>query len=553
MRRFSTHFGLLGFLLAASFPLAAAELSFVEGARRHLAEVTTQQRSAVAVLVARDGKIILEEGFGLADVEAQQPATAETKFRIGSISKQFTAAAILRLAEQGQLSLSDPLARHFPEWNHRPGVTLRHLLTHTSGLHSYTEKPEFFTRVTRPIEPADLIAWFKDDKPDFAPGEGFHYCNSAYFLLGQIVAQVSGMPLGNYLRETFLAPLGMNHTGIYVNASPPANAARGYSFAADKLEPALDWDMSWAGGAGALYSTVGDLFRWNEALFGGKVLNQQSFQAATTPVSLPPNTDGMKYGYGLLLYDIGRLPAVGHGGGLNGWASDLIRVPEQQVTVVVLTNALPPPPGLAAQAISRALTAKFLAVEIAAQAPPAEEQNVDPKTFADYVGRYDYQAAVMTISVEGDTLQAQLSGQPKFQIFPKAKDEFFWKVVDAQIAFVRDEQGKVTAARHTQGGNTFTAKKLSPEAVKHTPEQLNAFVGEYQYGPGAVLTVTRDDTQLYAQMTGQPKFPIFAVSPTEFEWRVVKAKIQFVKGDDGKVTKALHEQNDNKITAPKTK
>jgi CubicO group peptidase (beta-lactamase class C family) len=529
----------------------AAEPSFAAEAQRHLSEVTPGDSSGVAVLVARDGQIVFQGGFGLADIAKKTPITPETKFRIGSVSKQFTAAAVLRLAEQGRLTLDDSLAKHFPNFAQHGGVSVRHLLTHTSGLRSYTEKPEFMSRVTQPIEPEKLIAWFQNDPPDFAPGTGFHYNNSAYFLLGELVAKVSGKPLGDYLRETFFEPLEMNDTGIYVNSAPPPGMAVGYSFAEGKFTPALDWDMSWAGGAGALYSTVGDLFRWNEALFGGRVLNEASFQAATTPVELPANVDGMQYGCGLLRFEIKRLPAIGHGGGLHGWSSDLLRLPQQRTTVVVLGNAMPPPPQLLPQAISHTAAEKLLADEIKQLPPVTEDKTVDPKTFTAYAGRYDYQAAIMTVSVEGDALLAQLTGQPKVRIFPKAQDEFFWKVADAQVVFLRDETGRVTAARHTQGGNTFTAPKLSDTGVQLTPEQAEAFVGKYEYGPGAVLTVSRDGTQLFAQLTGQPKYPIFPTSTTEFEWRVVPAKVQFVRDANGKVTKAVHQQNGATLDAPR--
>jgi CubicO group peptidase (beta-lactamase class C family) len=534
----------------------AEELSFEASATRHLSEVTKGESSGVAVLVARDGKVVFQGGFGLANITKKTPITPETKFRIGSVTKQFTAAAVLRLAEQGKLSLDDSLAKHFPDFAHFSGVTVRHLLTHTSGLHSYTEKQEMYSRVTKPIEPAALIALFQNDPPDFAPGAGFHYNNSAYFLLGELVAKVSGKSFADYLRESFFEPLGMKDTGIYVNSAPPPGMAIGYSFADDKFKPALDWDMSWAGGAGALYSTVGDLYRWNEALFGGLVVNEESFKAATKPVELPANVDGMimKYGYGLMMYEIKRLPAIGHSGGLHGWLSDLVRLPKQHCTVVVLANAaLPQPPELIPQAISHALVEKLLADEIKKLPSASEDKSVDPKTFTAYVGRYDYQAAIMTVSVEGDSLMAQLTGQPRHRIFAKAKDEFFWKVADAEVAFVRDEKGDVIAARHSQGGVTFTAKKLGEDAVKLTPDQLDSLLGQYQYGPGAVMTVSRDDTQLFAQLIGQPKFPIFPKSETEFEWRVVKATVEFVKGDDGKVTKAIHRQGKATIDAPRIK
>jgi CubicO group peptidase (beta-lactamase class C family) len=542
-------------LFACGYPTPSypAEPTFEEAAADRLREVTKGDSSGVAVLVARDGKIVFQGGFGFANLEKKEPITPDTKFRIGSVSKQFTAAAVIRLAEQEKLSLSDSLSKYFSDFPNGDDVTVRHLLTHTSGLHSYTDKPEFISRVGAPIEPEKLIAWFQKDPPDFAPGAGFHYNNSAYFLLGEIVAKVSGKSLGDYLRETLFEPLEMKDTGIFVNSAPPPAMALGYSYTDGKIAPALDWDMSWAGGAGALYSTVGDLYRWNEALFGGRVINEANFKAATTPVELPVKVDGMKYGYGLIIFEMKRLPAIGHGGGLNGWSSNLLRLPEQRCTVVVLANALPPPPELIPQAISHALAEKLLADEIKELPQLTEDKSVDPKTFTAYVGRFEYQSAIMTVSVEGDALMAQLTDQPQHRIFPRAKDEFFWKVADAQVAFVRNEKGEVIAARHTQNGSTFTAPKLAEDAVKLTAEQLNEFVGKYQYGPLAVLTVSRDGSQLFAQLTGQPKFPIFPTSETEFEWRVVKAKVQFVKGDDGKVTKAVHRQEGANHDAPKIK
>ena len=540
-------------LLCCATPVFAAGLSFEDGATQHLRELTTGDVPGVAVLVARDGKIVFQGGFGLADLTTKSPITVETKFRIGSISKQFTAAAVLRLAEQHKLALDDSLEKFFPGFPHGRDVTLRQLLTHTSGIHSYTDKPEFLGRVTNAIAPADLIAWFRDDPPDFAPGAGFHYDNSGYFLLGEIVAKVSGKPLADYLRETFFEPLGMKNTGTYQNSAPPPGMALGYSYADGKFAPALDWDMSWASGCGALYSTVGDLFRWNEAFFGGRVVNAASFKAATTPVELPAGVDGMNYGYGLVMASLRGLSTIGHSGGLNGWSSELLRFPEQHCTIVVLANALPTAPGLAPGEITRSLAEKLLADEIKALPPPTEDTSVDPKSFRDYAGRYDYHGAVLTVSVEGDALFAQLTGQAKYRIFPKGRDEFFWKVADAQVVFLRDTNGQVNAARHTQNGITFRAPRLTGTVVELTPKQLDAFVGQYQYGPGAVLTVSRDGSQLQAQLTGQPQFPIFPKSQTEFEWRVVKASVRFVKNDDGKVTKAVHTQNGTTFDAPKIK
>jgi len=539
--------------LALPCHLFAAEPSAEDRVTTRLRELTKGETSGVAVLIARDGKILFQGGFGFADLAGKTPVSPETKFRIGSTSKQFTAAAILKLAEEKKLALTDPLAKFFPDFPRAAEITLHQLLTHTSGIHSYTDKPEFISRVHEPIEPAKLIAWFRDDPADFAPGAGFHYNNSAYFLAGEIVGKVSGKPLADYLRETFFTPLGMKDTGIYLNSAPPSGMATGYSFSEGRLGPALDWDMSWAGGAGALYSTIADLFRWNEALYGGRAISEASLKLATTAFPLPAGIDGMKYGYGLVMSEFKRLPVISHGGGLNGWSSDLLRLPMQNCTVAVLANALPPPPGLAPAEIARKLAEHFLDDEIKKVPPLAGDKSVDPKTFASLVGHYDYGGKVLSVTVEADHLFAQLTGQPKFEIFPKSANEFFWKVTDAQVVFLRDEKGAVTAAQHTQNGSTFKAAKLSAQEVKLTPEQLGAIVGEYQYGPAAILTVTLDGGQLSAQLTGQPKFPIFPKTATEFLWRVVPARVEFTTGPDGKVTKATHHQNGTTFDAPKIK
>lgn len=539
--------------IVAAPMLNAAPVPFPDGVARQLEKLTSDELPGISVLVARDGKIVYESGFGFADLARKTRVSPETKFRIGSVTKQFTAAAVLRLIGDGKLSLTDPLEKFFPGFARGREITVHHLLTHTSGIHSYTGKPEFLERVVQPIAPAELIAWFRDDPADFAPGAGFLYNNSGYFLLGEIVAQVSGKSYAAFLREAFFEPLGMKDTGVFVNAAPPAGIALGYSVAAGKPSPAHDWDMSWAGGAGALYSTVRDLFRWSEALFGGKVVSPEAFIQMTTPVKLPPGVDGMKYGYGLVMASVDRLPTIGHNGGLNGWSSELLRLPEQMFTVIVLANALPPVAGRAPAAMTRAIVGKFLAAEIAALPPLQENPAVDRKTYADFVGRYDYKDAVMTVTEEGGRLFSQLTGQARFEIFPSAPDEFFWKITDAQVVFLRNEKKEVVAAQHSQGGNTLRAPRLTSSALKLSAVELDAIVGRYRYGPGVVMTVTRDGDLVFAQLTGQPKLPIFPKSATNFEWRVVPASVRFAKDAEGRVTHAVHTQNGTTFEAPRIK
>ncbi len=511
---------------------------------------------AVVVLVARDGKILFDHGYGAADREKQIPATPETRFRIGSVTKQFTAAAILRLAQDGRLSIDDTLAKYFPGYPGGDKITLRHLLTHTSGLHDFTQHPDFFARVTKPIAPADLVAWFQDDPPDFPPGEQFSYCNTGYVLLGQIVEKVSGLSRGDYLQKQFFGPLGMHDTGVWHNATPPGHAAKGYSLvrkaSGKQLAPALDWDMSWAGGAGDLYSTAGDLWRWTEALQGGRVLAPGGLRDMETEISVPnKETLTLRYGMGLYHSDIGGLPVIGHNGGLQGFLSEVMWFPDQKMTVVALTAAMPEPPASAPSVLVPIAARAFLGPEMAAHAPKIDP-TVNPKTYSDYVGHYDYKSAIADVTVENGHIFAQLTGQDRFEIFPSGPDAFFFKVVEASMVFQRDKNGVVTSVIHTQNGGSFVAPKLSEkEAPAVSVQAMDAIAGQYQYGPMAVLTVTRRGNQLFARLTGQSEFPIFPKSDHEFIWRVVPASVEFVRGADGKVTSAIHHQNGITFTAPK--
>src|SRR5207237_1030940 len=238
---------------------------------------------------AQGGKILFEKGYGLANLEHRVPITPQTKFRIGSISKQFTASAILKLCEQGTLRLDNKLSKFIPDFPRGDEVTIHHLLTHTSGIHRYTSKPDFMATVMMSVKTEDLINSFKNDPSDFAPGTKWSYNNSGYLLLGYIIEKVSGQTYEGFLGQNFFEPLAMNNTGVHHAIDVLEHEAHGYAYDDGKMKKALNWDMSRAGGAGALYSTVGDLFRWNEAVFHGKVLREESLATAFTPVKTAEN------------------------------------------------------------------------------------------------------------------------------------------------------------------------------------------------------------------------------------------------------------------------
>lgn len=522
--------------------------------------VVKQKYPGAAVLAAQDGKVLYQNGYGYSDIGHRVRVTPETKFRIGSISKQFTAAAILKLQEQNKLNVQDKLSKFIPDYPRGDEVTLHHLLTHTSGIHSYTNKPDFMKTVTIEITAEELVDSFRDDKFDFDPGEKQSYCNSGYFLLGYIVEKVSGKSLGDYLKETFFDPLDMKEAGIHRWNLVLDHEATGYSYIGGKVQKAQNWDMSRAGGAGALYSTVGDLHRWNQAMFSGQVLKESSLKAAFTPAKLnngeiAAGAGSAEYGYGWAIEEIRGVKLISHGGGLHGFSSYLMRLPEKEFTVTVLANSQPSIPEFSSSGFAHHIAEIYLFEQMGQQASFIEDKTVAPTVYDNYVGRYDYgNSMVLTITRQGDRLLAQLSGQGQAEIFPRSENEFFWKDVDAQITFVRNEKGKVTGAVHHQGGRTLKVPKLKDEVIaKVDPAIYDAYVGEYEIENIGKLTVTKDEGRLYVQLASQPKFEVFPRSETEFFLKVVQAEVIFTKDNDGHITGLTLKQAGVNMTGKKLK
>ena len=227
--------------------------------------------------------------------------------------------------------------------------------------------------------------------------------------------------------------------------------------------------------------------------------------------------------------------------------------PDRNLTVVVLANAAPPVPGLEPGTLARDIAEIYLGDAMQAR-PSTKSVTLSPEELEAFVGRYDYGQAILVVTREGGRLFAQLGGQPRFEIFPRSATEFFWKAVDAQVTFEKDASGRVVKAHHRQGMGSLDAPRLpdSPAGIQMDPAALDAYVGKYDYGQGqVVLTVSREGSQLFAQLTGQPRFEIFPTSPTEFVWKVVSAKITFVKDGTGKVLKGIHEQGGRTLDVPK--
>lgn len=408
------------------------------------------------VLVSREEEVLFSRAFGMADVKSKRANMPNTIFRIGSITKQFTAAAILLLQERGKLSVQDSLAKYYPKWPYGKNITLHHLLTHTSGLYSYTSNPLFAMQVSKPANITTLIPAIQKAKVNFSPGEKWAYCNSGYLLLGLIVEKVSGKSYGDFFQTEFFKPLGMKHTGVHVAGKEPEGEALGYAKGTLGFKLANNWDMTWAGGAGALYSTTSDLQRWNKAIFSGKVLKKESLRAAFTPVKLADGST-KNYGYGWVIGEKQGLRVIRHGGGLQGFQSSLAYFPDQKVTVVVLCNA---GPGYNPGGMTGSLADIFLEREMTPKTVRVVNKKLIGKNYDDYVGSYDFGKAKLIVTREDDQLFAKLGPQPRFEIFPLVLDKFFWTVVEATAKFERDNDGNISRLVLHQNGQIQKAPRV---------------------------------------------------------------------------------------------
>jgi CubicO group peptidase (beta-lactamase class C family) len=407
------------------------------------------------VLVTKDGQTLFGRGYGFANAEHQVPNTTRTKFRLGSITKQFTAMAILILQEQGKLKVEDPVGKlidNAPKaWD---GVTIHHLLTHTGGVPSYTDDPEYRKKMMMPETVTSMIARFREKPLDFQPGARFHYSNSGYFLLGAIIDKLSGKSYEAFLKEAIFDPLGMKDTGYDHAATLLPGRAAGYSLAGEGLKNAEYLDMTQPYAAGSLYSTVEDLARWDRALCEGKLISKESYAKMYTPLK-------NDYAYGWVVTTTKGRKAIQHGGGINGFSTEILRYPDQKLCVVVLCNVVPTNPGRVAHDLAA------LALGEPYELPrPRKVAKVDPKIYDAYVGRYQLEPnVIMTFTREGDRLMTQLTKQPPFEVFPESETTFFLKVVDATLTFVKDDKGKVTHVVVHQGGRDVKATRLENQAT----------------------------------------------------------------------------------------
>jgi len=320
--------------------------------------------AGMSIAVVRGADTILLKGYGYADLELDVPTPAHAVYEIGSVTKQFTAAAVLQLQERGLLSLDDEITTYLPDYptqGHR--ITIRRLLDHTSGIKGYTEMPQFWsTMVSRALPRDSLVALFAPEPFDFAPGDAMIYNNSAYFLLGLIIEKASGQSYEDYIQERLFAPAEMSDSRYCSQSAVVKRRAHGYQMGDHGLERASYLDHTWPYAAGSICSTAWDMVAWNRALHGhgdgGGLLSADAYRALITPGTLNDGTP-LRYAKGLSVFEVDGRRRISHGGGIFGFVSESRYYPDDDLIVVVLINSTgPTSPGAVATTIEELVLGK---------------------------------------------------------------------------------------------------------------------------------------------------------------------------------------------------
>jgi CubicO group peptidase (beta-lactamase class C family) len=386
------------------------------------------------VLIARKGKVIYKKAFGLANREWDVPNTIQTKFKIASVTKQFTAAAVLQLAEVGKLNLEDKLSKYFPDFPKGDSVTLHMLLTHTSGIKSYTSLPNFSYISALPYTKDSVIALFKNLPYDFSPGTQWRYNNSGFFLLGCIIEKVSGQVYSDYMLKNVFRQGGLYNTGVDKSDSILTHRAMGYVKTPTRWKNAVYVSTEFPYSAGGLFSTVEDLYQWQKALFGGQIISSAMFAKMSTPYI-------NRYGYALDLDSLQNHKRVGHDGNIEGFGSYCYYYPFDDVNVVILSNKQG-----STQWIGQALGAILFNIPIITPYKHLEVKIDDAKQLDKYVGKYiTPENIILEITKKNDSLFVRL-GTNQIELKAESNHKFFWgNGSDIQVDFIAAKSAFVHA------------------------------------------------------------------------------------------------------------
>lgn len=511
-----------------------------------------------SVLVAENGKVIYKKGLGLAQMEWNIPNTPDTKFRLGSITKQFTAALVLQLVEQGKVKLDGKVSDYLPAYRKDIGekITVHQLLNHTSGIPSYTGLAGFFNDVSRnPYTVDDFVKKYASNNLEFEPGSKFSYNNSGYFLLGAIVEKVTGQTYEQALKDKIFDPLGMKNTGYDHHANILEKRASGYLKMPEGYENAPYLDMSIPYAAGSLYSTVEDLYLWDQALYTDRVLS-----TASKELMYKPNLSDYAYGWVITKAKLGTgaetVPKIAHGGGINGFNTVIVRFPAQKHLIVMLDNTSQ---GRNLDRLEQALT--NILYDQPYDTPRMPLADVLHRTITEkgieagltqYRDLKSRQANVYDFGEpELNSLGYQLLREKKLkeavevfklnvEAYPKGFNtydslaEAYMVSGNNELAIQNYKKSLELNPKHT--GAVEMLKRLETKSGTADAKTYDAYAGEYEVSPTFMVKIYKEGTKLMTQATGQPAVELLPEGADKFFLPVADARVTFTRDDKGSVT-----------------
>lgn len=497
------------------------------------------------VLVRQQDKVWLRRAYGMANVELGVPMRPGHVFRVGSISKTFTAVAVMQLAERGALELGAPVRRYLPalpaSWD---AVTIEHLLQHRSGIANLEHMPGFaaFQLQTRTLD--EVIEWFSKAPLDFAPGTGSRYSSSGYIVLGKLIETVSQQRYEDYLQQHIFKPLGMRHTAYGHEGAVVKGMVSGYQHRARK---AGFISMSVPHGAGALISNADDLARFTLALHGGRLVSAASYARMVTPHAGSAG-ERIRFGYGLVLRNAGGQELIGHSGGIQGFSADVEYDTAARSVAVVLQNTE-----------DDADSASRLATALLAQAfgkPFAQPRAVvlRPAQMQALAGVYPAVATSRVIRYHNGVLTEQFNGAAPVALAMASATDAFVPGSDRRLHFTLKGARAVSVQAYASGQpDGELAQRADDTAPSHavSAADFSKLAGDYQLTENMELRISQQDGRFFMQASGQPPLEMFAQSPTRFAAREVLISIEFSRNSEGKVSHLTLYQGDVAMPAPR--
>ena len=499
------------------------------------------------VLIAKEDKIIYRKAFGMSNLELKVPMKPENVMQLASITKQFTSVSILMLMEQGKLSLRDSLSKYIDDYPRGNEITIHHLLNHTSGIRSYTDLPEFRVKTRLDMTPREIISSFKNLPLEFNPGEKHKYSNSGYILLGYIIEKVSGITYEEFIQKNIFDKLGMKHS-YYGNSSRIIpDRANGYQLHGDNCENAEYMSTTIPYAAGALMSTVDDMFIWSKAIRHHTLISENSQQMAFTN-QLLANGKPDNYGYGWAINEIAGFTSLEHAGGINGFSSSGIYLPGQNIYAIVLTN-LDDGKG------PETYTIKALSLLLGKPVKDNESVKLSENQLKQWVGAYQFENTVRFIIFENGALYSKREGGRPLKLIPLSENEFRFEDSFTTYQFsLKDGKKQVLFADRidkSMGTETDKQPLSEMEGMLLPPEILLRFVGTYELQPSFQIEIDMRNNRLFATTTGQPTIELLAETENSFLIREIGARIVFNSETDGTIKSLTFSQGEEEMEGKK--